>query len=85
MKSDDECEIVDVVVCKNTLPSQVSILDQSKTTPDLVQQFTCPMCPYISGEISDLEAHVEDEHLNPTVTILRLFGSFIKLFLIFIF
>ena len=70
MTSDDECEVIEIF-CKKTPLSSVVFSEESKSTSQ-PQQFACPMCPYTSGEASVVEAHVENEHFNPAVTILKL-------------
>ena len=55
MSSDEDCYIIS---------SQPSSSDPNKNNSICsIPKFTCPMCSESFKELSDIEAHIENEHL----------------------
>ncbi|EFX87845.1 hypothetical protein DAPPUDRAFT_311838 [Daphnia pulex] len=57
MSSDEDCIII-------SSHSSTTTSDQNKIISSSLQKFNCPMCSQTSEELSEIEAHIENEHLG---------------------
>jgi len=58
MSSDEDCHII-----SSNPSNSSSASDQNKFISSSFQKFSCPMCSQTCEELSEIETHIEIEHL----------------------